>query len=334
GLAGLVLLYSALNWTTAFVHAMLLATLLVTRAVTWRRVVLYAGIAGLAATAIVGGSLASKSADALGQHTSLLKLLSGYTWGNAGYGVDLATRTAILRVGFVNLIGFLPAGLLLACYFRPRSGQFKTEHLRFFLPLLVAVSEILFMRNYFGHHPWMSCHFFLLGLILSVGAWKQAEAPAPATVAEAPRGRRFFVPALPLLAAFVYGLGVLMLSRTHNASQFSLIQLIRTQTGRADLIMVAADRDPKLAGMAERLPEMLDRHLVVVTNLAGWQAASGSYLLSASETPDLGRAINHSQGKIFPGLPWTKRMLAWYSRAIAHRRTGDKPDLDDSYYLY
>jgi hypothetical protein len=42
-------------------------------------------------------------------------------------------------------------------------GGYNPGHLRFFLPLLVAVSEILFLRNYFGHHPGRSCHFLLRG---------------------------------------------------------------------------------------------------------------------------------------------------------------------------
>ena len=31
----------------------------------------------------------------------------------------------------------------------------------------MAAVDILGMRNYFGHHPWMSVSFFLLGLILA-----------------------------------------------------------------------------------------------------------------------------------------------------------------------
>jgi hypothetical protein len=334
GLAGLVLVYSSLNWTTAFIHAMLLATLLVMRAVSWRRVFLYAGVAGLVATAVVAQSLVSKSAGASGQHVGLFKLLQGYTWGDAGYGTDLTTKTAVLRVVFVNVIGLLPAGLWLVWNFRPQSGRFQTGNLRFFLPLLVAVSEIFFMRNYFGHHPWMSCHFFLLGLILTVGAGKQAEAPASTPVSDASRFRRFLVPALTVLAAFVYGICVLLIFRVHNANQFALVKFIRDQTRRADSIVIAADRDPKLAGLAERLPGMIDRHLVVVTNLAGWQATSGNYLLSASDTPDLGRAISYRQGEVSRGCPGLEKMLVWYSHAIARRRAGDKPDLDDAYYLY
>lgn len=302
-----MLVYSSLNWITAFVHAMLLATLLVMRTVSWRRVVWYAGAAGLAATFVVGESLISKSATASGQHVNLLKLLQGYTWGNAGYGVDLTTKTAVLRIVFVNVIGLLPFWLFLVWNFRPPSSQIKPGNLRFFLPLLVAVSEIFFMRNYCGQHPWMSCHFFLLALILSVSAWIHAEIPASTPVPDASRFRKFLVPALSVLATFVYGLGLLMLFRAHNANQLALVEFIRDQTGRADSIVIAADHDPKLAGMAEGLPNLFARHLIVVTNLAGWQATSGNYLLSACETPDLGRATHYSQGGGFSRLPWTKK---------------------------
>jgi len=135
GLVALVLAYSLLNWTTAFIHATLLATLLVMRAVSWRRVFLYAGVAGLVAAAVVGESLVNKSAGASGQHAGLLQLLQGYTWGDIGYGANLTTKTAVLRIAFVNVAGLLPVWLVLVWNFRSQVSPFKPGKLFWPSPL-------------------------------------------------------------------------------------------------------------------------------------------------------------------------------------------------------
>jgi hypothetical protein len=58
-------------------------------------------------------------------------------------------------------------------------------------------------------------------------------------------------------------------------------------------------------------------------------------ILSAGQgkTPDMGEAINQSQGEVFHGLPGLDKMLAWDCNPIVRRRAGDKIDLDDTCYL-
>src|SRR5277367_5272828 len=59
-LLGLVLLYTAINWSTAFVHAMLFVTLWLLPEVPRKRMVLYTGFAALSALGVVGFSLLDK----------------------------------------------------------------------------------------------------------------------------------------------------------------------------------------------------------------------------------------------------------------------------------
>ena len=184
------------------------------------------------------------------------------------------------------------------------------------------------LRNYFGHHPWMSCNFILLGLVLAIVTWQANQTGQPDKAAP-PVKLPWQIAALAGL--LLYGSAVLEFYHIHNANEINLAKFLRAQTSRATTIAVNPDMDPELATMIElRLPELFDRNVIpanIQTN-----APAPIVLLTAVESPQAGHLIARSQAT--SGSPLMEKMLAWYSQTIAHRRAGDKLDFADNYYLY
>jgi len=207
----LILVYSAVNWTTILVQGMLVMTLLLLPGVAWRRLLIYAGLAAGLAGLVLLTSLASKLGKTGGSGGGFSAMLGGYGWGNTGYGVGLSTQTACLRLVATNFIGLLPVLLVLGWQFWRRNGWRAGQGLLFLVPALVAMVEVLGLRNYFGHHPWMSVHFILLGLMLTTLLWK--ERAVTAVTAGRPRAGWWFG---GLAAAFLYTLVVLAAHHAHD----------------------------------------------------------------------------------------------------------------------
>ena len=342
GLFFLVAVYSALNWTTALVHAMLFATLLVMRQVSWRRLAIYTVFTGGALLAVVTLSVASKMGCGNGPvagpapHSALTELLRSYTWGNTGYGQDLSTKTAVTRLIVVNTIGFLPVLLLLLWQAWRRRNDLRRSDFRFALPFGAAVGEIVFMRNYFAHHPWMSCNFLLLGGVLSLCAWGNAgcvEAAPAGPAAGAMIRRDFLKQGLAVLAASAYCFFIITMAHQYNAGEFALLRFVRSETPRPATIMIDANRDPALLSIADRLPELLDRQVTVVTNITGGQLSSGEYLLTGVPAPVVGQLGAANTNSSDHGS-MMQSMLRWYGQHISRRRAGDKMNVADAYFLY
>jgi hypothetical protein len=328
-LLALTLVYSAINWTTVFCHAMLLVTLLVLPTVPRRNLLIYAGLMAVAGGAVLLTSLASKMTGADGHSAGLAHMLRGYGWGNAGYGVGLSTKTAILRLLAANVIGLLPVLVYLGWQFFRRGGRVAANRLVFLLPLAMAVMEILGMRNYFGHHPWMSVNFILLGLMLSAVAWKDR-----AGAAAAPSRTRLPVRLAWLAAVFVYGFAVQTIAHVNSGAELSLVAFIREHTARDTTIIIRRDTDPALADTAPRLSELFDRHLVVVpdlgeNNLAG-VPVKRAILTAAVQPPE--KVLARMTGTD-DTAPVMKALLGWYASHIAQRRAGDKLEFGEQYFL-
>ena len=124
-LLGLVTaLYSLINWSAVLVHAMIFMALLLHPRVSRPRLAVYAGVAATVGLVVLGLSVASKMTMANGQPAPSGSLLKCYCWGNEGYGADLTTRTAIMRLTAVNLTGLLPVLLFLGWHaWRKRAFQ-------------------------------------------------------------------------------------------------------------------------------------------------------------------------------------------------------------------
>ena len=322
-------LYSAINWSAAFVHAMLFMALLLHPRVSRRNLLAYASVAATVGLLVLSASVASKMTNAAGQHAPPSSLFQSYCWGNQGYGADLTTKTAIMRLTAVNLMGLLPVLMLLGwLVWRKNAFRRSKIGLLFLVPLVVPLLEMTALRNYFGHHPWMSCNFVLLGLVLAIVTWQANQTGQPEKTVQ-PVKLPWQIAALAGL--LLYGSAVLEFYHIHNAAEINLAKFLRAQTSRATTIAINPDTDPELATMIElRLPELFDRNVIpanIKTN-----APAPIVLLTAVASPPAGHLIARSQAT--GGSPLMEKMLAWYSRTIAHRRAGDKLDFADNYYLY
>ncbi len=214
----LILMFTLLNWTTAFVHFSLLVTMVVMRTVPWRRLTIYVGLSGFVLAIILIVSVLSKLTGEHGHRANFMDFLGGYTWGNQGYGLGMGTKTAFLRLGFVNFIGLLPILILCAWkYFHNGKGRPASLGLAV-LPLVAVILGITTMRNYFGHHPWMSPQFILLGITLCfhTGTTSAANADGPGNN---PARAGVYGQGLFLTASFICGISVIFFYRIHNANR-------------------------------------------------------------------------------------------------------------------
>jgi hypothetical protein len=336
-LLGIIVVYSAINWTTIIIQAMLFAALVLLPGVSRKNLLIYVILVAAPAALVVAAGVIDKmggSHHGSGSGAGLAAVFESYGWGNRGYGLDLSTRTAFLRLFTVNLIGLLPVVLFVSWQLWRESSRSATVSERFFyLPFLASVFCVAVLRNYFGHHPWMSCPFLLLGLILSFAAWGSThKTPDGVVKADEPPGWRWST----LAVVFAYSFMVLEFYRIHNADEQSLMKFVRCSTARSATIVISRESDPALAGMAERLSEPFDRHVTVsdsipnsdpgVTNVF-WltaTAANGHKLAAASTGGD----------NVIDNAPVIAVPLRWYSRFIAHRRPGDKMEVAGKYYLY
>lgn len=317
----LIMVFSAVNWTTAFVHGMVVAFMLALPVIPWRRMFIYIGLGAICAGIVLAISLSAKLDPAKGG--GLAKTMAGYGWGDAGYGSGMATSTALLRIGFTNLAGLLPVWVFLA--WRSRWPGASTGACLSLLPLVSALGALLFLRNYAGHHPWMTCHFILLGLILSAVLLKMRR---PARLALSP-----VAGAMLLAASFIYGALMLAVGHEHNARQLAVIHFIQDQVPRPATLVVARERDPEIADLLSRLET--DRHYVVVDTVA--EAETGGtnpFIMTRRPPPASARRVAHLDDRD-SGRAWMRTVLDWYSRVITHRRPGDKVEVHGTdYYLY
>lgn len=335
GLLLLIIIYSAINWTTVFVQGILFAALMMLPAVSRRNLVTYAALAVVPMVLVVVTSFINKMTNNhSGSDAGFMIMLRGYGWGNWGYGLGLSTRTAFTRLLFVNLIGFFPLLAVLGVeLWRGRFSGWKDRNCLIFLPLVAAAFCVAVLRNYFGHHPWMSCSFILLGLILSLVIWRARRA-----VGSVDENR-----AMPLIqwttltVSFAYAFVVLSFYHLHNGQELDAVRLIRNHTPRTATILVSRDTDPALAQMQDRLPELFDRHLVVLDNTPDPDpATTNAFWLTSASPPQGGHhLVAGDSGDAEPGrAPLIGKLLNWYTRSVAHRRQGDKMDFGAKYYLY
>jgi hypothetical protein len=327
-LFALILVYSAINWTTIFVHAMIFMTLLVLPRVPWRHFFLYAGLAAFMAGAVLVVSVASKLSHARGAGAGLATMLQGYGWGNSGYGVGLTMRTALIRLFAVNLIGLLPVLVYLVWQWYPRR-QLSPAGMIFLLPVLVPIVEVLGMRNYFAHHPWVSVNFFLLGIILAAAVWKER-----AGLVSGVGNPRLPTRVAIFASAFAYSFLVLTLGHLHDGRELAFITLVRNHTARDATIVVRRDMDPELINLSPRLSYAFDRHVIVVSDGDATRPEAGlskSVILTGVAPPPEKIIAQTDLSDNAP--PFLKNLVGWYTRNIAHRQAGDQMEIGGQKYF-
>lgn len=326
----LILLYSSINWTTVFIHGMLFTTLLVLSGVPRRQLVLYGGVTAVCGCAVLFASVASKMSAAGHDHAqtaSMPQVFQMYGWGTTGYGVGMTTRIAVTRLLVANLLGLFPILVFLGWTWLRECDWSSCLRGLFFLPLLASVVEVLGMRNYFGHHPWMSVSFILLGIILTIVVL-QAGVPVAAD-----RGMpRVRLRLAWFAAAAAYCFLVMDVGRIHNAREMALAGFIREHTARAATIVIHRDTDSELADLAPRLASLFDRHVVVTGGSADPTNEAVQALVLTTRTNLFPEKILAQTTLANSVSPAVKELLNLYTRHVARRRAGDQMALSSANY--
>jgi hypothetical protein len=336
GLVALILCFTSLNWSTAWVCGPCAALLWFLPIVERCRTILFVALSGLSC-AVLGIASVIVKADGEGSGSAnLLQFLLSYTWGNTGYGLDLTTGKAALRLAFVNGVGLLPL-LLIFGYIvvkRFRRGQRVWS---FVSPLALAAMNIIIMRNYFGHHPWLAAPLLLIGLIFSLALMRadSVTGTKPETLGTAINWQKPLGVLSIFLCCFAYSLGVLFFLRANDSNLLSLVYLVRHETGRSDLVVLVKDLDPQTASLAPRLPEALDRRVILINELNDLPAMTDD-LVILSATPLSGRVrlLAQSDSGKAKSQSWETKVTRWFNNSVARRRPGDRIEVAVMYYLY
>lgn len=232
----------------------------------------------------------------------------------------------------VNDIGLFPVIAFVGWEIWRGRNSGRGTGILFLLPWLVSVLEVSTLRNYFGHHPWMSCSFILLGITLSFVVWKSTRLPANDLK---PVRARPFLQWAGLALTLAYAFIVLLFYHVHNGQKLALMKMIRDHTPRTAVILIARNTDPWLASTGDRLQELFDRRVVILDQIPPSKPAlTEGYLLTGEKNNAFPSAANSDDRGMIESLPFMKPMLQWYSHSIAHRRPGDKLAFADQYYLY
>jgi hypothetical protein len=322
----LTLAFMSLNWTTAWVCAPCIFLLWGMPGANRRGLMLIAALMFIAVPAVVLFSLAAKTGGPASQSGHIL---GGYTWANGGYGEGLTTGRAFLRLAVVNGIGLLPLGLgLIYAVARRMNGGSRFPWFAF-TPLALTVMDVVVMRNYFGHHPWMSGPVLLVGSIFSLALLRKQPVEASESRPETIPFK--WIPPLMLLC-FGYGLAVLMFFRANEMDMLALAKLVRQHSPRGDSLVIVKSADAATASLADRLDEPLDRHIVVVDDFNGLSNVGSPWMILSSVKLDdsftlMAQSAAHSQS-------FLTRVADWFNHSIAKRSRGDRLELSGNYYLY
>jgi hypothetical protein len=319
--------YTMLNWTTAFVHGMLLAYLVASRQISKRRLGLYVALAGVNLILVAGISVLDKRGGA-----GFKDFLGWYLWGSGGYGTYLTADRAVVRLLFVGTAGLLPLLLVYGYVLAQRAKWNSKEPWVAFLPLGAAVLGVGVMRNYFGTVPWMAAPAFLAALVLSMRLMVEGK-NGTSTVPDTQVGRKMLAPVAFLAGCFVYASGTIVVASLKDSEARALVTLVRAHTARSDTI-VLVDTDPRLAGIAGGVADFADRRVVVLNDLSAGEYIGGrAFLLSTSGEVKLPLLAKTSQPAL-ASWPLVRDLLALYSTRVARRLPGDQGLRPGTCYLY
>jgi hypothetical protein len=311
----------SLNWTSAWACAPFIFWILAMPGINRRGMIFL-----IAAMVFVIPTLAFVSVAAKYGHSAQTGggVLGSYTWGNTGYGTDLSASRAFIRIGFANVIGLFPLWLVLVYAVRRRIQAGTDFSLKIFSPLAMAIADLIMMRNYFGHHPWMAGPVLIVGIIFSLALLR---IPEPKTKEE------FSFKLMPALGlgGFAYGLAVLIFLRTNENELLALAQLVRQNTARSDTIVLERS-DSRTTALADRLAEVLDRRVIVVNDLQDLAGQKEHWvILSATKLngplPLVAQSAEQSQSSL-------AHITDWFNHTVARRKPGDRLEVSDAYFLY
>jgi hypothetical protein len=329
----LTLAFICTNWTCTWVLGPLTVLLLTLPGINRRAAMIWIACALVASVAFAALSMMIKAGakSDIPNHSGLTQFILSYTWGHVGYGQNLTTRVAFARLAFVS-------GIALLCFFATtawvvaRSWRAtKTTCWLVVLPAAVALAEIAFMRNYFGHHPWMASPLIIVGIVFSLC---QLRAQTPA-VADTQPSTALAKPLRTLAAAalvFAYGVAVLLFFRANSRNSLMLTGLIRTHTARSDFIWVTERSASVLAQFPDRFTETLDRRVVALDSLEMIPTNDNRGVIVSSAPLEGLRLIAQTDmpGKSSP----LQGAVQWFNQSVARRSPSDRLEPADHYYLY
>lgn len=333
--AGLLLLtvaFISLNWTTAWVLGPCSLLLLGLPYIKRREAFLFIASVGTGSVLFVVFSVLVKTGHAQAGSGNFVQFLRGYTWGDVGYGSGLTTTRAFTRLAFTNLVAllsvFLLAGWVLIKYFR--RGEARSWFA--LSPFGLILVEIAFMRNYFGHHPWMAAPLLIVGVVFSLVLLRsrpENSGAAPATPAP-----KMWLPVV-LLVCFIYGLMVVEFFRANGPEGRVLLQLVRQHTQRQECIVIIKSLDPETALIAGRLGESFDRRTLVVDDLDHLPAdIDGMVILSARPAENGLHLRAQTTASKATMERWLAKSADWFNHNIARRQPGDRMEVAGAYFLY
>jgi len=322
-------MFVLLNWTTAWFLGVFGVFLLLNRELRRRPVLVYLTLTAAGSIAFVGFSMLAKhhggAAAAEAAPAAAGGFLGGYTWGAYGYYEGLSNARFFFRLFFVNLTALFP----LLCWWAweaargirkaPRAGWLSV------LPVLMATAEVVAMRNYFCHHPWMASPVFIVGLVFSLAMLSSGRGQEDVF-----RGRLKW-PVTAMICTMFYGLLVLSVYRANSRDGMSLAHLIQENIPRNEDVVVVKAVDPETAAISRSLGTQFDRHFVVVATTNDLPAGRNYLILSSVPASNLPLAAQTDTA----ARPTFYTSLAnWFNHTIAHRKTGDRTNFAPHYYLY
>ncbi len=331
----LSVLVSALNWTMALVHALVLVWLFASGHIRWQRIAFYVGAAAPASVFITLFGLLSKTGPK-GEARPLIEMLGDYTWGSGGYATGQGTATQLTRLAFVTGLALFPFWILWVWQTARSARIDPNQTLRALAPLALVTLEALVLRNYFCAHPWMDAPLFLLAAVLSLTILMPS-----ATLAAGPVPSRLSVlsslgPAAGLAAAFAFGLIVVLLDREYHGSLIPLTRMVRSHTERTAAIAVPVQPQLPAVMITNQLAQSLDRFLLPVEPapspevsvparffLSPVPLTNPAWTLAASTADDASSTSSV-----------VATACAWFRTHIARRKRGIALELSPTYYLY
>jgi hypothetical protein len=330
-LAVLTLAFMSLNWTTAWVCGPCIVFLLGMPGLNRGGLATVFGVMVIGVPLVVAASFAAKFIHNTGDSASAGfgpgQIIAGYTWGSGGYGEGTSTGRAFLRLAFVNVIGLLPLWLIFI-YALVRYARAGTRPLWLALaPLTLTIADVIIMRNYFGHHPWMAGPVLMIGTLFSLALLR----PLPtADARETSEKIPFKVVCGVALLCFVYGFAVLTFFRVNEMGLLNLVKLVQQHTARSDTIVLLKS-DSQTAPLVDRLIEPLDRHIIIVNGVQDLAAESHWVILSPVKLDASLALVAQSAAD---SHSWLTDVADWFNHSISKRAPGDRLELPASYYLY
>ncbi|HEX3626760.1 MAG TPA: hypothetical protein VH280_15215 [Verrucomicrobiae bacterium] len=335
-LVAVTLAFMSLNWTTAWVCGPCVFFLLAMSGLNRRGLITLIAAMVVAVPLVVLLSFSAKyghhAQGAIGiapgkPSSGILGVIAGYTWGSGGYGEGQSTGRLFLRLAFTNIVGLFPIWLIFIYALARQIHAGVRLSWLVFAPLALTVANLVIMRNYFCHHPWMAGPVLVIGVIFSLAILRTSSAEnATDALGKIP----YSVVHPVALLCVIYGFAVLAFLRANETEQLALVKLVREHTARSDTIVILKG-DSSTAGLAERLDDPLDRHLVVVDNLNDLANQDHCIILSSVAFDNSPRLIAKSEAS---SDSWLTQVADWFNRSISHRQPGDRMELRDSYYLY